>query len=92
MNFSQALNLLKEGNLMCRASWNKEEMFIALVSGSIFLANRASLLEIFSQDTSISYSPYLDPKTATEKLVPWVAMQTDLLADDWQIYDSTRIA
>ncbi|WP_400183919.1 DUF2829 domain-containing protein, partial [Klebsiella pneumoniae] len=29
--------------------------------------------------------PYIAMKTADEKLVPWLASQTDVLAEDWQI-------
>jgi hypothetical protein len=29
---------------------------------------------------------YLEMFTVDKKFVPWVASQTDLLADDWQIY------
>lgn len=29
--------------------------------------------------------PWIGMKTADEKIVPWLASQTDVLADDWQI-------
>lgn len=29
--------------------------------------------------------PYIQMKTADDKLVPWLASQTDLLAEDWSV-------
>jgi hypothetical protein len=29
--------------------------------------------------------PYIFMKTADDKLVPWLASQTDLLSDDWEV-------
>jgi len=29
--------------------------------------------------------PYIYMKTVTDDLVPWLASQTDILADDWQL-------
>ena len=29
--------------------------------------------------------PYIQMKTADEKLVPWLASQTDVLGDDWRV-------
>ena len=31
--------------------------------------------------------PYLEMKTADETLVPWVAAQEDLLAEDWMLLE-----
>ena len=31
--------------------------------------------------------PYIYMKTACENLVPWLASQTDILADDWQVIE-----
>ena len=30
--------------------------------------------------------PYIEMKTVQDQYVPWVASQTDMLADDWCIY------
>lgn len=85
MNFSQALVELKLGKLVARSGWNGKKMFIFLVPGSQFLVNRKPLLGIFPDGTEISYCPHLDMKTVDGKIVPWLASQTDILADDWEI-------
>lgn len=85
MNFSTALIELKEGNKVARAGWNGAGMFIFLVPGSVFQVNRAPLLGIYPEGTEIIYQPHIDMKTAQETVVPWLASQSDLLADDWGI-------
>jgi hypothetical protein len=84
MNFGQALETLKAGGLVQRAGWNGKGMFLYLVAGSKFTVSRAPLLGIFPEGTEIDYSPHIDMRTADGKCVPWLASQTDILADDWQ--------
>jgi hypothetical protein len=31
--------------------------------------------------------PFIAMKTADDKVVPWLASQTDLLAEDWELVD-----
>lgn len=83
MNFGQALELLKDGKQVAREGWNGKGMFLFLVPGSTFKANRAPLLGIYPEGTEINYLPHIDMKTADGKVVPWLASQSDVLADDW---------
>ena len=70
MDFSNALNVLKSSDRVCRAGWNGKGMW----------------LELQRPDAGSKMSlPYIYMKTAGGELVPWVASQTDLLADDWEI-------
>lgn len=85
MNFSQALDLLKIGKLLQRANWNGKNMFIFLVPGSTFNANRPPLSEIYEPGIEITYHAHIDMRTADAKIVPWLCSQTDMLAEDWQI-------
>lgn len=84
MNFSDALHFLKDGRKVARLGWNGKGMFIFLVNGSRFQVNRPPLLGIYPEGTTIDYRSHIDMKTADGSIVPWVASQTDLLADDWQ--------
>ena len=84
MNFSKALDLIKEGKRVQREGWNGKGMFLFLVEGGSFIVNHEPLLSILGADTTATYCPRIDMKTADEKIVPWLASQTDLLADDWQ--------
>jgi Protein of unknown function (DUF2829) len=83
LNFGNALDLLKTGKKVAREGWNGKGMFLFLVSGSTFKVNRAPLLGIYPEGTEINYCPHIDMKTADGSIVPWLASQTDVLADDW---------
>jgi hypothetical protein len=85
MNFGQALEALKEGKLVARKGWNGKGMFLYLVPGSVFHVSRAPLLGIFDEGTEINYHAHIDMKTAQGTCVPWLASQTDVLAEDWEI-------
>lgn len=83
MNFGEALAVLKAGGRVRREGWNGKGMFLFLVPGSTFKVNRPPLLGIFPENTEINYCPHIDMRTADGKIVPWLASQTDMLAEDW---------
>lgn len=85
MDFGEALRHLKAGKRVTRAGWNGKRMFVYLVPGSSFEVNRAPLLGIYPAGHRIEYRPHLDMKTADGSCVPWLASQTDVLAEDWQL-------
>lgn len=83
LNFGQALSYLKSGSLVARSGWNGKGMFLFLVGGSTFKVSRPPLLGIYPEGTEIAYLSHIDMKTATGEVVPWLASQTDILAEDW---------
>lgn len=85
LTFSNALDAVKAGAKIARTGWNGKDMFIFLVPGSVFNVNRPPLLGIYPEGTEITYLSHLDMKTADGSIVPWVASQTDILANDWII-------
>ena len=85
LTFGQAIEALKQGKKVARAGWNGKGMFLFLVPGSTFKVNRAPLLGIYPEGTEIKYHAHVDMKTADGQVVPWLASQTDLLADDWMV-------
>ena len=87
MPFGMAIEALKKGHKVARAGWNGKGMFLFLVPGSTFKVNRAPLLGIYPEGTEINYHAHIDMKTADNKVVPWLASQTDVLADDWCIVE-----
>lgn len=87
-DFSMALHCLKAGVLMARRGWNGKGMFVYLVKGSKFSVSRPPLNTIFHDGMEIDYRPHLDMRTADGSCVPWVASQSDLLAEDWMQVDS----
>lgn len=82
-DFGTAIAFLKRGHKVARTGWNGKSMFLFLVEGSTFKVNRPPLLGIYPKGTEINYCPHIDMKTADGKIVPWLASQTDVLAEDW---------
>jgi hypothetical protein len=85
MNFGQAIEALKSGLKVARAGWNGKGMFLFLVPGSNFQVNRPPLLGIYPEGTWINYQPHIDMKTAQDMVVPWLASQSDMLSEDWEL-------
>jgi len=89
-DFSVALIAVKDGAKVARKGWNGKGMFIFLVPGSTFKVNRPPLLGIYPEGTEINYHPHIDMRTADGQIVPWLASQTDILADDWIILEGAQ--
>ena len=87
MNFGEALERLKAGERVCRVGWNGKGMFVFLVPGSTFAVNRPPLLGIYPEGTVINYLPHIDMRTVDGTVVPWLASQTDVLAEDWGVVE-----
>jgi hypothetical protein len=87
-DFGWALDALKRGEKVLRSGWNGKGMFLFLVPGSTFKVSRAPLLGVYPEGTEINYCPHIDMKTADGKVVPWLASQTDMLAEDWEIVEN----
>jgi hypothetical protein len=85
LSFGQALEVLRAGGKVARSGWNGKGMFLFLVPGSRFQVNRPPLLGIYPEGTEIEYQPHIDMKTAQDTVVPWLASQSDVLAEDWEI-------
>lgn len=87
MTFGHALEAMKKGKKVARNGWNGKGMFIFLVQGSTFKVNRPPLLGIYPEGTEVNYHAHIDMKTADGMVVPWLASQTDMLSDDWEIVE-----
>ncbi|CAB4165957.1 Protein of unknown function DUF2829 [uncultured Caudovirales phage] len=85
LTFGSAIEAMKLGGRASRRGWNGKGMFLFLVPGSTFKVNRPPLLGIYPEGTEIKYHAHIDMKTATGDVVPWLASQTDVLAEDWVI-------
>ena len=78
ISFGLAVEALKLGYKVARAGWNGKGMWLGLhKEGGTFIRDECG--------TELEYADYIVMKTADNKLVPWLASQTDVLADDWVI-------
>lgn len=88
MTFSTALDEVKGGNKIARKGWNGKGMFVVYQKGypqGIAINKNTAEATGIPEGTVKSFRPYLMMYTAQGDFVPWVASQTDLLADDWEI-------
>ncbi len=87
LTFGEAVQAMKLGSKVARNGWNGKGMFLFLVPGSTFKVNRPPLLGIYPEGTEITYQPHIDMKTADDRVVPWLASQSDMLDTDYYILD-----
>lgn len=85
-DFGEALKLLKAGKRVARLGWNGKGMWLTYQKGYpdgvAINANTAEATGL-PQGTVCRFRPYLTMFTAQGDFVPWVASQSDVLADDW---------
>lgn len=70
MNFGKAIEEMKAGKKVCRKGWNGKGMWLAIQN---------------PDENSKMTCPYIYMKTAQDDLIPWLASQADMLADDWEV-------
>lgn len=80
MDFGQALVLLKEGKRVARKGWNGKGIFIELQRPTE--TSKMTHPYIFIDTTGLQSTNSFAPRD----LVPWLASQTDMLAEDWCVY------
>lgn len=92
MNFGHAIEALKTGHKVARSGWNGKSMWLSLscdgtrqVEASNFWSPHNAEFARENGGTA-TVLPSITMKTATgEILMGWLASQTDILANDWQI-------
>ena len=81
LTFSLALEAIKVGKKVARKGWNGKGIFIEL---QVPDANSKMTSPYIFINTS---GLQTDNPNAPKSLVPWLASQTDMLAEDWEILD-----
>ena len=91
MNFGQAIDALKSGQKVARAGWNGRGMWLILVPGApkAQLKDGTPYKAALGQD-ECEILPHIDMWTVNasgrQAMLPgWLASQTDMLSDDWQV-------
>lgn len=86
LNFGQALEALKRGEKVARVGWNGKGMWLVLQKAypqGIPINRNTAEATGLPEGTVCKFLPYIMMKTATGEFVPWLASQTDVLAEDW---------
>jgi hypothetical protein len=92
LNFGQAVEALKRGHRVTRPGWNGRGMYLWLLPAATVEAEwcrepRLKALALQNGGT-IECLPSIRMFTADKKvLTGWLASQTDIMAEDWQILE-----
>jgi len=77
MTFGEALMLLKRGEKLARSGWNGKGLWVELfMPDEQPRAGQMTLPYLY-----LNYPP--DAQNTPGARVPWLASQTDILAEDW---------
>lgn len=79
MDFSATLKALKDGRRLKRKGWNHPDQYVFLIKPGELT------FESLNSESKNDFVPFLAIKTVQGTFVPWLASQTDLLAEDWEI-------
>ncbi len=86
MSFGMATEAAKILGLKVeRLGWNGKGMFVYFVPENVYPAVTDVAKAEFGGN--VPYGAYFAMKTAQGNVVPWLASQTDMAADDWRIVD-----
>lgn len=98
MNFGQAIEAMNNGSMVQRSGWNGKGMFVYKTVGNTvgkdFIPKFASLPEsvkefLAKKDADVVFHPSITMYTAQGEMQPgWLCSQADMLADDWQLFES----
>lgn len=92
LNFGQAIEALKHGKRVTRPNWNGKGMYLWLLPAAEVKAEwcREPHLKAMAEANggTIECLGSIRMMTADKKvLTGWLASQTDMLAEDWQILE-----
>lgn len=85
MPFGLAVEVMKKGLKVARTGWNGKGMFLYHVPANSYPAQTDAARSVFGD--MVPYGAYVAMKTAQHNVVPWLASQTDVLANDWHIVE-----
>ena len=93
MRFGEALAHARKGEKIARHGWNGKGMYVYLTEGrgiptDEWVARMPSqeLTEAEKKIGCVIIKPHLDMMNAQgERIIGWLASQTDMLADDWYV-------
>jgi hypothetical protein len=90
LQFGLAVEALKKGLKVRRAGWNGKGMWLALINGKDVQIHNHEFgpkneFDHNWKERVPDFAPWIGMKTADNKFVPWLASQTDILSEDWQV-------
>ena len=87
--FGAAVAMLKAGQKVARSGWNGKGMWLELIKARDYSVSYHNLGPKNEHDHDWSPEkvqlPWIGMITVIGQLVPWLASQTDVLAEDWTL-------
>jgi hypothetical protein len=91
MNFGEAIEAMKKGSKAYRAGWNGKGMYLWLLPATEVKKEWVKdpmLLSVFGDREVLPCLGSIRMLTATgEVLTGWLASQSDMLAEDWHVFE-----
>lgn len=90
LTFGMAIEALKLGRKVARTGWNGKSMYLVHFSP---VSHGLEMLTVYDKEegTTLPLLPFILMKTADNCYVPWLASQTDILAEDYSIVNFSDI-
>lgn len=82
MNFGKALEALKSGSKVARSGWNGKGLSVELQTPD---ENSKMTLPYLFMNYPATPASDTAPSSHINAKIPWLASQTDILAEDWVV-------
>ena len=86
LNFGLAIEALKQGKRVTRPSWNGKNMWLVLVKPGHYDVGCKTIDYKPEDGPTPKLAPWIGMRTAQHVFTPWAPAQSDVLAEDWQMY------
>jgi hypothetical protein len=87
LTFSLALEALKSGSKIARSGWNGKGQWLILVEAGLYEV-AVGIINIYNDvNNQLTLRPWIGIKTVDDQFMPWLASQSDMLAEDWVILE-----
>lgn len=85
LGFDFALRSLQNGKHVARSGWNGKNMYLFLIGTNPQQPGIGGWTFTNGKNDNYDIAPFIAMKTADDKIVPWLASQTDILSHDWSV-------
>ena len=79
-----AVKQMQNGSKVRRSGWNGKGMWIGLIPGDQWGLGSGQQVYDYGAAGPGKLLPWIGMRTAQGDFVPWLASQTDVLAEDWE--------
>ena len=84
MNFGKAIVLLKEGKKLRRKGWNGKNQYIELATNISYKNADGEIININHKTMGNKALAFIGTSGVQ---IGWLASQSDMLSDDWELID-----